>query len=108
MHKNQHLGGFNEPKRCGAPLTISFIPCTPLIRIVLIILALVFSGVTAPGQQASKSPAKPNPAPTPIPLTKVPLEAQSALASLQEIEADVAKGSVEHGRHRPQSLGRDK
>ena len=64
----------------------------PVIRIVfLIILALVFSGGTAPGQQASKSPAKPTPAPTPIPLTKVPLEAQSALASLQEIEANVSK-----------------
>ena len=76
----------------AAALTLSSHSMHPLIRIVLlIILALVFSGGTAPGQQASKSPAKPNPAPTPIPLTKVPLEAQSALASLQEIEADVAK-----------------
>ena len=71
-------------------LTLAF--HAPSIRIVLlIILALVSSGGTAPGQQASKSPAKTTPAPTPIPLTKVPLEAQSALASLQEIEADVAK-----------------
>ena len=64
----------------------------PAIRIVLlIILALVASGGTAPGQPASGSPAKPNPAPTSIPLAKVPLEAQSALASLQEIDANVSK-----------------
>jgi potassium-dependent mechanosensitive channel len=64
----------------------------PLIRVVLlIILALASSRVTAPGQPASGSPAKPNPASTPIPLTTVPLEAQSALASLQEIEANVSK-----------------
>ena len=64
----------------------------PSIRIVLlIILALVFSGNTAPGQQASKSPAKPTTAPTSIPLAKVPLEAQSALASIQEIDANVSK-----------------
>ena len=62
------------------------------IRIVfLIILALAGSGGTAPGQPASGSPAKPNPAPTSIPLAKVPLEAQSALASLQEIDANVSK-----------------
>jgi potassium-dependent mechanosensitive channel len=62
----------------------------PVIRIVLlIILALAFSG-TAPGQQASASLAKPNPAPTPIPSAKVPLEVQSALASLQEIDANVS------------------
>jgi potassium efflux system protein len=62
------------------------------IRIVLlIILALVASGGKAPGEQTSGSPAKPNPAPTPIPLTKVPLEAQSALASLQETDANVSK-----------------
>jgi hypothetical protein len=64
----------------------------PVIRIVLlIILALVSSGATAPGQQASGSPAKPNPAPTPIPLAKVPLEAQSALTSLQEIDANASR-----------------
>jgi potassium efflux system protein len=62
-----------------------------LIRIALIIfLALVSSGVKAPGQ-ASGSPAKSSSAPTPIPLIKIPLEAQSAVASLQEIEADVSK-----------------
>ena len=63
----------------------------PVTRIVLlIILALVSSVGTAPGQQAAGSPAKPTPAPTPIPLAKVPLEAQSALASLQEIDANVS------------------
>src|SRR6266436_8643466 len=63
----------------------------PVTRIVLlIILALVSSGGTAPGQQASGSPPKPTTAPTPIPLAKVPLEAQSALASLQEIDANVS------------------
>ena len=64
----------------------------PVIRIVLFIsLVLVSSGGTAPGQQASASLATPNPAPTPIPLGKVALEAQSALASLQEIDAGVSR-----------------
>ena len=63
----------------------------PVVRIVLlIVLVLVSSGGTAPGQQASASLAKPTPTPTPIALAKVPLEAQSALASLQEIEANVS------------------
>jgi hypothetical protein len=64
----------------------------PVIRIVLfIILALVPSAGTALSQPASASPAKPNPAPTPISLATVPLEAQSTLASLQEIEANVSR-----------------
>jgi len=64
----------------------------PVIRIVLlIILVLVSSGGTATSQQSSGSPAKPTPAPTPIPLAKVPLESQSALASLQEIDANVSR-----------------
>ncbi|HEY1477526.1 MAG TPA: hypothetical protein VGF37_07540, partial [Chthoniobacterales bacterium] len=63
----------------------------PVIRIVLLILALVSSAGTAPGQKASASPPKPTPAPTPIPLAKVPLEAQSALASLQEIDTTVSR-----------------
>jgi potassium-dependent mechanosensitive channel len=64
----------------------------PVIRIVLlIILALVPSAGTALSQPASASPAKPNPAPTPISLAKVPLETQSTLASLQEIEANVSR-----------------
>ena len=63
----------------------------PVFRIVLFVsLVLVSSGGMAPGQQASASLAKQNPAPTPIPLAKVPLEAQSALASLQEIDANVS------------------
>jgi hypothetical protein len=56
----------------------------------LIILAWASSGGTAPVQQASASLAKATPAPTPISLAKVPLETQSALASLQEIEANVS------------------
>ncbi|MBV9297984.1 MAG: mechanosensitive ion channel [Verrucomicrobia bacterium] len=66
----------------------------PVIRIVLlinIILALVSGTGTALSQQASASPGKPAPASTPIPLAKVPLEAQSTLASLQEIEANVSR-----------------
>ena len=63
----------------------------PVIRIVLFIsLVLVASGGTATSQPASGSPAKPTPASTPIPLAKVPLQAQSALASLQEIDANVS------------------
>jgi len=59
-------------------------------RIVLVIsLVLVSGGGTAPGQQASASLAKP--APTPVPLAKVALEAQSARASLQEIDASVSR-----------------
>ena len=62
-----------------------------VIRIVLpVILALVYSDSTAQSQQASASPPKTNPAPTAIPLAEVPSNAQSALDSLQEIEADVS------------------
>jgi potassium-dependent mechanosensitive channel len=61
-------------------------------RLVLfLILALFSSGGTAPGEQASASPAKPNPGPTPIPLTVVPAEAQSAMTSLQEIDASLSR-----------------
>src|SRR5260370_37065162 len=63
-----------------------------VIRIVLFLtLSMVSGGVRANAQQASALLAKPNPAPTPIPLAKVPLEAQSALASLQEIDASVSR-----------------
>ena len=59
----------------------------PVIRIILLInLALISGAGTAPNQ-----PAKPNPAPTPVPLAKVPLEAQSTLASLQEIAANASR-----------------
>jgi potassium-dependent mechanosensitive channel len=62
-----------------------------VIRIVLFIgLVFVASGGTAPGQQASPSPAQPAPSPTPFPLAKIALEAQSALSSLQEIDANVS------------------
>jgi potassium-dependent mechanosensitive channel len=57
----------------------------------LLILVLAASSGPAPGQQASATLAKPSPAPTPIPLAKVSLEAQSALALLQEIGASVAR-----------------
>jgi potassium-dependent mechanosensitive channel len=61
-----------------------------VIRILLlIILALVSGAGTALSQPASGSPAKSTP--TPIPLSKLPLEAQSTLAYLQEIEANVSR-----------------
>ncbi len=66
----------------------------PVIRIVLlinIVLGSVSGTGTALSQQASASPGKPTPASTPIPLAKVPLEAQSTLASLQEVEANVSR-----------------
>jgi len=44
----------------------------------------------AEAQQASPSPARPNSAPTPIPLAKVPLEAESASNVLKEIEASLS------------------
>ena len=63
-----------------------------VIRIVLLfILALVSPGGAATGPQSSASPAKPNPAPTPIPLGNVPFEAQSAATSLHEIDTSVAR-----------------
>src|SRR6516225_10319498 len=63
-----------------------------VIRIVLpVILALVYGDSTARGQQASASPPKTNPTPTAIPLAEVPSNAQSALDSLQEMEADVSR-----------------
>ena len=62
-----------------------------VIRSVLFFsLVLVASGGTALGQQASASPAQPTSSPTPIPLAKIALEAQSALSSLQEIDASVS------------------
>jgi potassium efflux system protein len=65
--------------------------------VVLLILALVSGGGTAPGEQASASPAKPNPAPTPIPLTTVPVEAQSAMTSLEEVDASVSRDQSSAG-----------
>jgi potassium efflux system protein len=64
----------------------------PEIRIVLLIILASVSGVrTGPAQQGSGSPAKANPAPTPVPIAQVPLEAQSALASLQETDENVSR-----------------
>ena len=65
--------------------------------VLLLILALVSGGGTASAEQASASPAKPNPAPTPIPLTTVPVEAQSAMTSLEEIEASVSRDQSSAG-----------
>lgn len=64
----------------------------PVMRIVLLItLAFLSSAGPAPSQPVSAAPAKPTPASTPIPLARVPLEAQSALAALQDIDA-IASG----------------
>jgi small-conductance mechanosensitive channel len=63
----------------------------------LLILALFSSGGTAPGEQASASPAKPNPASTPIPLTTVPVEVQAAMTSLEEIGASVSRDQSSAG-----------
>jgi potassium-dependent mechanosensitive channel len=65
--------------------------------VLLLIVALISSGGTAPGEQASASPGKPNPAPTPIPLTAVPMEAQSAMTSLQEIDASLSRDQSSAG-----------
>jgi len=65
--------------------------------VLLLILALVSNGSTAPTEQASTSPAKPNPVPTPIPLTTVPVEAQSAMTSLEEIEASGSRDQSSAG-----------
>ena len=74
------------------PLVSFSVPLLPesLLRIVLlIILILVSSAGAAPAVLASS--AKPTPAPTPIPLVKVPLEGQSVLTSLQEIDGNVSR-----------------
>jgi len=77
-------------KPIGADMIENVLAKHPVIRIVLFISFVLVSSVgTAPGQQASASLAKANAAPTPIPLAKVALKAQSALASLQEIDASV-------------------
>jgi hypothetical protein len=82
----------DETEKMLYPLTLFCGFMQPLMRIVLLILlALASSGITASGQQASGSPAKSTSAPAPIPLIKIPLEAQSAVASLREIEADFLK-----------------
>ena len=63
-----------------------------VIRIVLLfVLALVSPGGAETGQQSSASPAKTNPAPTPIPLGNVSFEVQSAATSLHAIDTSVAR-----------------
>jgi potassium efflux system protein len=59
--------------------------------VLLLILALVSSGGTAPAEQTSDSPAKLNPPPTPIPLTTVLVEAHSAMTFLEEIDANLSR-----------------
>src|SRR5262249_37309023 len=83
---------YEPTQKMRRPLTPPLYLMHRVTRIILfVILALVASVGTALSQQASASPAKPALAPTPIPLAKVPLEAQSTLASLQEIEANVSR-----------------
>ena len=61
-------------------------------RIVLLFtLALVSSTGSALSAKTPGAPAKPTPAPTPIPLAKIASEAQVALDSLQEIDANVSR-----------------
>ena len=64
-------------------------------RAIRILLFLLFAASWCPGiaagQQASPSPSATNPEPTPIYLAKVPLEAETTLAALQEISASASK-----------------
>src|SRR5258708_13156744 len=66
--------------------------------VLLLILALVSGGSTAPGEQASASPTKSNPPPTPIPLTTVPVEAQSAMTSPDHIHPRMSRHPPTHSR----------
>jgi potassium efflux system protein len=65
--------------------------------VLLLLLTLISSAGTTRAEQASVTPEKPKPAPTPVPLTTVALEAQSAMMSLQAIDANVTgdKSSVD-------------
>ena len=56
----------------------------------------------AAAPQSSVSPTPPNPEPTPITLAKVPLEAESTTAALQEINDRRRKRSVRRGPYRRQ------
>jgi len=66
-------------------------------RVIRIFLFLFFAAPSCPGtatgQQSSPSasPPAPNSEPTPIPLAKVPLEAESTIAALQEINANASR-----------------
>jgi potassium-dependent mechanosensitive channel len=63
-------------------------------RLVLpLISVLIFDGGAALGEPAAVSPEKSSPTPTPVPLIAVAVEAQSAMMSLQAIEANLAGGN---------------
>jgi small-conductance mechanosensitive channel len=51
---------------------------------------LIFDSGTALGEAASESPEKSKPTPTPIPIIAVAVEAQSAMMSIQVIDANLA------------------
>ncbi len=73
-------------------------PVTSRRRLALVLsLALISSVGVAQGEQASASPEKPNLSPTPIPLTIVAVESQSAIASLQEVDTSLAEGQSSAG-----------
>ncbi len=63
----------------------------------LLILALIASSAAAPGEQVSPSPEKPKPSPTAIPLTTVAIDAQSAMASLQQIDTSLTQSQSSAG-----------
>jgi hypothetical protein len=58
------------------------------------LFAASFCSGSATGQQASASPPAAKSEPTPIPLAKVPLEAESTLTALQEINASEARNQA--------------
>jgi potassium efflux system protein len=67
-------------------------------RLVLLLLLTLISSVgTTRAEQASVTPEKPKPAPTPIPLTTVAIDAQSAMASLQQIDTSLAQSQSSAG-----------
>jgi potassium efflux system protein len=63
----------------------------PIRIFLLLFFAWTSSPGTAGGQQATASPTAPIPEPTPIPLAKIPLEAESTMAALQEINDSEAR-----------------
>jgi potassium-dependent mechanosensitive channel len=65
--------------------------------VVLFISPLIFGVAPVLGEEASPSPAKPNPSPTAIPLTTVPVELQVAMASLQAIDTSLAQSKSSVG-----------
>jgi potassium efflux system protein len=58
----------------------------------LLLSLLIFSVGAASGGEPAATPNKPERAPTPVPLIAVALEAQSAMMSLQAIDANLAGG----------------